>query len=568
MSHLFPSSTAGLLSWPWTEIEPHYKLLIQEQLNTSTIDGWLQRWSDLSDYVTEQYNRLYIATTVNTADETADEALKNFLDTTFIQASVYEQKLKEMLLTSGLEPAGFEIALRNMRSEADLYREENLPLYAEEQRLNTEYDKLNGARTVIWEGEEKTVTQMTPVFVEEESREKREEAWILVRERILKDRDKTHALWRKFFSLRERIAANAGKSDYRSFAWQKKLRFDYTPEDCKLFHEVVEEVVVPAASRIYERRQMQLGVDTLRPWDTMIDPLGRPPLKPFKKIEAFIMGAAKIFDEVDPLLGQYFRIMMEEDLLDLENRKNKGPGAFCVDYPIKREPFIFMNAVGLHDDVQTILHEAGHAFHVFESGRLKNHMQIANMPMEFAEVASMSMELLASPYLEASGMYSEIEAARARIEHLEGLVTFWPYMALVDAFQHWIYENPESGRNPENCDEKWVELWDRFMPGIDYSGLEKYIPAQWHRQLHIHQIPFYYIEYGLAQLGAVQVWGNAFEDQAQAVKDYRKALALGSTATLPDLFKTAGAQFTFDIQTLKKYVDLIECELDHQFVFV
>lgn len=254
--------------------------------------------------------------------------------------------------------------------------------------------------------------------------------------------------------------------------------------------------------------------------------------------------------------------MMEEDLLDLANRKAKAPGAFCADYPTRRVPFIFMNAVGLHADTMTLLHEAGHAFHVFESGRLKNALKIANMPMEFAEVASMSMELLASPYLADSGMYTAAEAARARIEHLEGILVFWPYMALVDAFQHWIYENPAEGRDPEACDAKWCELWARFMPGIDYTGLEQFIPAQWHRQLHIHQIPFYYIEYGLAQLAAVQVWGNALEDQAQAVADYRRALALGSTVTLPELFDAAGARFAFDAHTLKQHVSLIEQEIE------
>jgi oligoendopeptidase F len=348
--------------------------------------------------------------------------------------------------------------------------------------------------------------------------------------------------------------------DYRAFAWKQKQRFDYTPEDCKTFHAAIEEVAVPAATRIYERRKQKMGVDTLRPWDTAVDPLGRPALKPFDTMEQLMEGTAKMFDLVNPIFGRHFRVMMEEDLLDLDNRKNKASGAYMTFYESTRKPFIFGNAVGIHLDVETLLHEGGHAFHGFEVASLPYVMQL-NTPMEFNEVASMSMELLGAPYLTESGMYTPAEAARARIEHLEGLIVFWPYMSLVDLFQHWIYENPNEGIDPEKCDVKWNELHDRFLPGIDYSGLEHLQMTQWHRQGHIHQSPFYYIEYGLAQLGAVQVWGNALKDQAKAIEAYREALGLGATISLPELFKTAGAKFAFDSNTLKTYVGLIEEEL-------
>jgi len=264
---------------------------------------------------------------------------------------------------------------------------------------------------------------------------------------------------------------------------------------------------------------------------------------------------ASIFHKVDPVLGNHFDTLLGEGLNDLDNRKNKAPGAYCTSFTSIRKPFVFVNAVGVHDDVMTTLHESGHAFHVFETAKLPYVQQLA-VPMEFAEVASMGMELLASPYL--TEFYSEAEMARARIEHLERSLLFWPFMAVVDSFQQWVYENPTSGADPQACDIKWGELWDRFLPAVDWSGLEMIKNTGWHRKLHIHQVPFYYVEYGLAQLGAVQIFGNARKDQAGAVAAYRKALALGGTVTLPELFSTAGARFGFDIPTVKQAVDLIE----------
>jgi oligoendopeptidase F len=265
-----------------------------------------------------------------------------------------------------------------------------------------------------------------------------------------------------------------------------------------------------------------------------------------------------MFSSVDPQLGRYFLQMETESLLDLENRKGKAPGGFCIDFPLARKPFIFMNAVGLHDDVQTMLHEGGHAFHTFEIAGLPYHPQL-EIPMEFAEVASMAMELLAAPYLtrDQGGFYSPEEAARARIEHLENSLLFWPYMAVVDAFQHWVYTQPQLARDPAECDACWSALWDRFMQGIDYSGLDEHKVTGWQRKVHIFQDPFYYIEYGLAQLGAVQVWRNARKDQAGAVAAYRRALSLGGTASLPELFRTAGAHFAFDADTLAEAVQLM-----------
>jgi oligoendopeptidase F len=265
-----------------------------------------------------------------------------------------------------------------------------------------------------------------------------------------------------------------------------------------------------------------------------------------------------IFHAVDPQLGEYFEIMRREGLLDLDNRKSKAPGAYCTDFPIAGRPIIFANSIGVHDDVQTLLHEGGHAFHVFESADLPYcwHTQI---PWEFMEVASMSMEFLGGPYLtvDHGGFYTPSQAARARIEHLERSLLFWPYMVVVDAFQHWVYENAVAASQPTSCDLAWAELWQRFVPGVDWSGLEQEMRTGWQRKAHIHTDPFYYVEYGLAQLGATQVWRNAMRDQAGAVAAYRRALALGDTVTLPDLFSAAGARFAFDAEVLSEAVTLI-----------
>jgi oligoendopeptidase F len=362
--------------------------------------------------------------------------------------------------------------------------------------------------------------------------------------------------------VRRQLAANAGSPDYRAYRWQQLLRFDYTPEDCAAFHEAIEREVVPAAERAYERRRQRLGLAALRPWDLDVDARGRAPLRPFTQVADLEARCAAILDRVDPELGGQFAVMRREGLLHLDNRKGKAPGGYCTAFPLAERPFIFMNAVGLHDDVNTVLHEAGHAFHdfhIFGARDLPYHQQW-EIGMEIAEVASMSMELLAAPYLPASegGFYTDQDAARARVEHLESILYFWPFMAVVDAFQHWAYTHPDDAADAANCDATWSGLWCRFMSGVDWSGLADEMADGWRQRLHIFQVPFYYVEYGLAQLGAVQVWRNALSDQAGAVAAYRQALALGGTAALPDLYAAAGARFAFDAPTLREAVTLIE----------
>jgi oligoendopeptidase F len=302
-------------------------------------------------------------------------------------------------------------------------------------------------------------------------------------------------------------------------------------------------------------------LDSLRTWDTTVDPFGGAPIRPYESMDEFKTKMRSIFEQVDPMFGEYFQIMIDEDLLDLESRKNKAPGAYSLGLHVAHRPFVFMSNSNTPWDVQTMLHEGGHAFHEFERAHVHFYQRgEIYLPAEFAEVASMGMELLASPYKtkECGGFYTDSEAARTMIELLEGFITFWPYMALVDAFQHWIYENPSEGSHASKCEKKWGELWDRFMVGIDYSGLEDAKQTYWHMQGHIFNSPFYYVEYGIALLGAVQVWANARKNQKKAVADYRQALALGATVPLPELFTTAGAKFAFDANTLKAAVGLME----------
>lgn len=553
----FPRSALEALEWPWQKYEPYFADLIERSLDANTLEIWMSDWSRLKMLVREVYSRLYVATTLDTADETAEKRFFCFLEEVFTYSEAATQKLKQKLLDSGLKPPNFGNQLRKMRAEAKLFREENLPLLSEEQKQANVYGKIVGAQVVEWEGKEVTLNQLQPVY-QHHDRDKREKAWRLSMGRWLQDRQAINELWVQLMDLRGEIARNAGCSSYRQYRWQQLLRLDYTPEQCIQFAEAIAQVVVPAASELYEKRRQQLGLDRLRPWDLNVDPYNRPALRPYQSMEELQKKCSAIFHKVDPELGQYFDIMQQENLLDLENRKGKAPGAYCIDYLLSKRPFIFMNAVGLHEDVQTLLHEAGHAFHVFETVDLP-YIQQQIYGTEIAEVASMSMELLTAPYLaeEQGGFYSPADAARARIEHLEEALLFWPYMAVVDMFQHWVFKNHKAASKPDHCDAHWDELWQHFMPGVDWSGLEDEKVTGWHRKLHIHQVPFYYVDYGLAQLGAVQVWANSLQDQKAALRDYRTALSLGSTRPLPELFAAAGAKLAFDADTLSQAVELI-----------
>lgn len=553
-----PNSVQELLQWEWSDLEPAFQELQNQSLTRVNVNAWLSDWSSVKELAEEMYDRLYVATTVNTADKDAETRFHTYMEKIYPNLMEAEQKLKEKLLSSQLEPEGFEMPLRRMQVEAEIFRSENLPLLIEEEKINNEHDKVMGAQTVTWKTEEKTARQMLAVLSEPE-RTLRADAWQVLSTRQLADREVINTQWQRYMKARLQMSKNADQPDYRTFRWQQMTRFDYTPADCKSFHRAIEEVVVPVVARLAKRRCERLGIQTLRYYDIFVDPTGLPRLKPFEDVTQLINTATSIFKKVHPRLGGYFGQMNREGLLDLENRKHKAAGGYCTSFAWSRRPFIFSNAVGIHEDVQTVLHEGGHCFNDFESYALP-YIQQRHPPMEFAEVASMGMEYLCMAFLskEEGGFYSSRDATRAQIEfHEEGL-RFWPYMALVDAFQHWVYENPQLALEPANCDACWEKLERRFRPYLDWSGEEEVMRTGWQRKDHIHQVPFYYVEYGLAQLGAAQIWLNFQKDRTNAVESYLKALALGGSVPLPDLYRTAGAKLAFDAATLRQAVEAME----------
>lgn len=543
----------------WSTVQAHVNALLATELSRDNAESWLQRWSDLTAILHESRSQIYREVSENTADEKAEKRFLLFVEQIMPQAKIAAQALKNKLLAfeDYTPQADAVMMMKRFRTEASIFREENVRLQSELMKLGNEYEKLVGGMTIEWEGKEETMPQAT-LHLREKDRAAREKPWRLMMARFGAERDRLNELYLQMLSLRRQVAKNASFDNYRDYRWKEFARFDYTPDDCFTFHDAIEHEVVPRAVQLYAERAEKLGLDMLSPWDTEVDLHGEP-LRPFEDAAELEEGCYRIFQRVDPVLAEYFTAM-RDGFLDLASRPNKAPGGFCSSFPVRRKPYIFMNAVGTHRDVGTLLHEGGHAFHFMESSQQPLIWNYGS-PMEFCEVASMAMELLSAPYLEKSngGFYEEADAHRAHAEQLRGIIRFLPYMAVADAFQHWVYVDAPQDVVAADLDAKWSELWDRFMVGIDYSGLQAEKETGWHRKEHIFSVPFYYVEYGLAQLGALQVWRNALTDQSQAVADYRAALALGDTRPLPELFSAAGATFAFDRETVGDLMTLI-CE--------
>jgi oligoendopeptidase F len=554
-----PQTIDHLDATTWETFAPFYEALLAEELTPETVPQWLCDWSDLSRVVRECISWVNIEKSQDTTDSAREEAFLAVVNNVYPQAMRAEQALKERLLQQDIDDPQLAVPLRNLRNEADLFREENIPLITELQKLANSYQQLSGGLHTTWDdGEEKNLSQLDSMLVQK-NRALRERAWRAIVALWLSERDRLNQIYTGALALRHQVAVNAGLPDYRAYAFRDRARFDYTPEDCFVFHEAIAAVVVPAARRVLERRQARLGLERLRPWDVRVEPGEAPLLRPYTEQEELVRASQAIFTRVDAELGRMFATMASEGLLDLETRAGKQLGGYCSSLPLRRRPFIFMNGTGTHDDVQTLLHEAGHAFHAFAKLELPLIWQTVT-PMEFNEVASMAMELLAAPYLARSegGFYRPAEAARARIEHLESIILFLPYMAVVDAFQHWVYTHVDEAAEPANLDAAWDALWERFMPVTDWSGFEDARATGWHRKLHIFTDPFYYIEYGMAQVGALQIWRNSLRDPDGALAAYRTALAAGGTRTLPELFRLAGVEFRFDAAILSELVALME----------
>jgi oligoendopeptidase F len=500
--------------------------------------------------------------TCHTDNPEAEQAFLHFIEQVEPQIKPRQFALEQIYVAHAARvellrsaPRRYEVFDRDITNHVALFRPENVALETAEAKLCQQYQKLIGAQTVIFHGEERTLVQMGR-FLEEPNRELRQEAWEAVAGRRLQDVEACETIFDELVKLRTQIAHNAGFENYRDYAFRQKGRFDYTPADCVKFHDAIAQEVMPAVAEIQASRRQQMQLTSLRPWDLSVDPANRAPLKPFAQVGEMVARTQEIFDRLDDELAAGFRQMQDLKLLDLENRKGKAPGGYQSTLSEARVPFIFMNAIGVQRDVETILHESGHAFHA-QATRGEDLYAYRGAPIEFCEVASMAMELLGNEFLEK--FYSPPEANRARKTHLEGIIAFFPWMAVVDAFQHWVYTHPEHSRAQREA--AYLELMDRFGGTVDWSGWEKMRAHSWHRQLHIFIHPFYYVEYGIAQLGALEVWANSHRDKVESLKKYKQALALGGSRPLPELFHTAGCSFQFDAGTIKPLIQLASSEL-------
>ncbi len=530
-----------------------------EQLKTvPDLELWLDDAGEFFAAIDEVGSRRYIAMTCQTDDPEREKAYLHLVEVLdpWLKPRRFSlwRRLTSHPVFAQLGP-DFQCFRRSAQTEVMLYRDANVPRETELAKLSQQYQKLTGAMTVQFEGKEQTLAQVGRVL-EEPDRPRRQAAWEASVNRRLQDAEALETIYNQMLPIREAVAQEAGFSDYRAYAFESKERFDYTPEDCLKFHDSIAEHLVPLTRQIQESRRQEMNLDRLRPWDLAVDPRSRPPLKPFTDSKTFVEKTSRIFRRLDPSLGALFDTLQQQSLLDLENRKGKAPGGYQSTLSESRVPFIFMNAVGVHRDIETLLHEAGHAFHAFLN-RTQRLYWYRGAPMEFCEVASMAMELLAAPYLEE--FYSEADAKRARRDHLEGIIKFFPWMAVVDAFQHWIYTHP-GHTNAERAAE-WLRLMNRFGGAEDWSGYEKARQSLWHRQLHIFELPFYYVEYGIAQLGALQLWQRSLQDPKAALAGYHRALALGSSKPLPELFEAAGIEFDFSARTIAPLVKALQREI-------
>ena len=528
----------------WTQLEPLFDELERRELSTpEALERWLLDRSELTAVIREEGTVRYIRMTCQTDNPDYEKAYLHFVEEIEPKLKPRFHRLDELYVRSPararLPEARYLVLDRKLRNSVELFREANVPLETEEEKLGQRYQKITGAMTVRYDGREQTLQQMAR-YLEEPDRAVRQEAWELIVERRLRDKDELDEIFDELLRLRQQIAENAGFANYRDYAFKKRERFDYTPEDCEEFHEAVERHVVPLMRALQRRRQAELGVKELRPWDLNVDPEGKPPLRPFSSAKELVEGCCEVFSRVDPELGAQFGRLAELGLLDLESRKGKAPGGYQATLEERRLPFIFMNAVGRDSDVRTLLHEGGHAFHTF-AVRDEPLVAYRHAPLEFAEVASMGMELLSAPHLDV--FYSPADADRSRRRHLETIVTLLCWIATIDAFQHWLYTHPGHPREARLA--KWVELHERFGGLESWAGYEDALRWGWQRQLHLYLHPFYYIEYGIAQLGALGLWLRSQQNYEEAVRLYRRALALGGSRPLPELFEAAGLPFDF-----------------------
>jgi oligoendopeptidase F len=547
----------------FAQLQPLYQRLLDQPIASSAdLEKWLAELSELTAIVDEFGSRRYIDKSCHTDDAEIERRFLDFVENVEPKIKPLFFKLQKKFLDSparkGLTGERFQMLQRKWQADVDVYRDENVPLETQVTKTVNEYDKIAGRMMVDFRGQEYTIQQMSR-FLEEPDRPTRQEAWEVSTARRLADRDAIEAIFDQLLPLRQRIASNAGCADFREFTWKSLKRFDYTPEDCLRFADAIAEACVPVVLELNRQRAADLGVPKPRPWDLDVDVHGRPALRPFAQDQTNLLveKTREIFKRLSPELAADFDQLKQNNNLDLDSRKGKQPGGYQMSLEESRQPFIFMNAAGLQRDVETLLHEGGHAFHFLAACQREPLVFLRSAPMEFCEVASMAMELLGGEHLGV--FYTPADAARARRKGIEGIIRFFPWMATIDGFQHWLYTHP--GHTPAERTAHWLSLLDRFGGGVDWTSFEQARAASWQRQLHLFHVPFYYIEYGIAQLGALQVWQNSKRNPQRALADYRAGLALGGTRPLPELFRAAGIQFDFTSRTLKPLMAAMAEEL-------
>lgn len=547
----------------WPTLEPFFKELAERKIGSKAeLEQWLRDTSELEAVVSEDACWRQIKMTCDTTDKNLEEAFTYFCME--IQpklqpyADLLNRKLVECPFTAELDQKKYFTYLRSVKKNIDLFREENIPLQAELSVMQQQYGAIAGKMTVEVNGEEYTLQQASK-FLESHDRALREEVYRKIQERRLQDKKAMHELYSKLVAKRDEVAKNAGYANYRDYKFVELGRFDYTKEDCFQFHEAVKMHVLPLIEKIYRKKKEKLKLDTLRPWDTEAEPEGTEPLKPFTGGNELYEKSVKCFDQLNPFFADCLRKMNEMRHFDLESRKGKAPGGYNCPLSESGAPFIFMNAAGQMSDVTTMVHEGGHAIHSFLSHRLELSA-FKEYPMEIAEVASMSMELFSMDKWDAF-FDNPDDLKRAKEHQLERTITIFPWIAIIDKFQHWVYENP--AHTEEERTKRWMEILGEFSTNsIDYTGLDAYREIGWQRQLHLFEVPFYYIEYGIAQLGAIGLWMQYQQNPQQALDNYVNALSLGGTRTLPELYAAAGLKFDLSPDHIKTLMEFTALEMD------
>lgn len=547
----------------WNSLEPWLKELLNRPIESlEAFEKWLADMNEVEAVINEDACWRQVRMTCDTSNKELEEAFNFFYMEILPKVQPYSDLLNRKTVQSpyvaDLDKDKYFTYLRNIRKSIDLFREENIPLQAEINVLQQQYGQIAGAMTVTVDGQEYTLQQASK-FLEDADRSKREEVYRKINERRVQDKQALHELFTKLIELRHNVAQNAGFANYRDYKFVEMGRFDYTPDQCYQFHEAVRLHVMPLVNEIFEAQRKKLGLETLKPWDTEAEVAGVKPLRPFTDGKDLLNRSIDCLDKLDPFFGNCLRKMNELSHLDLDSRKGKAPGGYNMPLAESGAPFIFMNAASQMSDVTTMVHEAGHAVHSFLAHPLELN-GFKEYPTEMAEVASMSMELFTMDHWQTF-FNNEEDLKRAKRHQLERTITIFPWIATIDKFQHWIYEHPQHSIEERN--EAWMRNLGEFTSSVvDFSGLEMYRQTSWQRQLHLFEVPFYYIEYGIAQLGAIGMWKQYKADPKKALENYTHALSLGGTKTLPALYAAAGLPFDFSPETIKDLMEFVKQELD------